>query len=87
MRSKGGAKPAIPCLTDSVDKLEGLGGKTRLNLLDVRRSVRNIDARAAVPDAAPNQITTGGTCIPLQAHALFGAMCLSLCLEALHVCV
>ncbi|KAL0051206.1 hypothetical protein WJX82_003759 [Trebouxia sp. C0006] len=58
MRSKGGVKPAIPCLTDPVDKLEGLGGKTRRNLLDVRRCVRNIDARAAVPAAAPNQITT-----------------------------
>ncbi len=63
MRSKGGVKPAIPCLTDSVDKLEGLGGKTRRNLLDVRRCVRNIDARAAVPAAAPNEITTGGTSI------------------------
>ncbi|DBB00042.1 TPA: hypothetical protein ACH3X1_013901 [Trebouxia sp. C0004] len=58
MRSKGGVKPAIPCLTDSVDKLEGLGGKTRRNLLDVRACVHNIDARAAVPSAAPNEITT-----------------------------
>ena len=76
MRSKGGVKPAIPCLTDPVDKLEGLGGKTRRNLLDVRRSVRNIDARAAVPAAAPNEITTG---TPLLA---FGAMCLLLCLTS-----
>ncbi|DBA71137.1 TPA: PSII 6.1 kDa protein [Trebouxia sp. C0005] len=58
MRSKGSVKPAIPCLTDPVDKLEGLGGKTRRNLLDVRKCVRGIDARAAVPAAAPNVITT-----------------------------
>jgi len=81
MRSKGGVKPAIPCLTDPVDKLEGLGGKTRLNLLDVRRCVRNIDARAAVPAAAPNVITTGGPCNSLLSFIAmchvpaFGAMC------------
>ena len=62
MRSKGGVKPAIPCLTDPVDKLEGLGGKTRRNLLDVRTCVRNIDGRAMVPHDAPNEITTGHLC-------------------------
>ena len=59
MRSKGGVKPAIPTLADPVEKLEGLGGKTRRNLLDVRRCVQNIDARASVPYHAPNEIITG----------------------------
>ncbi len=59
MRSKNSMKPAIPCLNDSVDKLEGLGGKTRRNLLDVRGCVRSIDARASVPHNAPNEIITG----------------------------
>lgn len=59
MRSKGGVKPAIPCLNDPVEKLEGLGGKTRRNLLDVRACVHNIDARAIVPLLAPNEIITG----------------------------
>ena len=59
MRSKGGVKPEIPCLADPVDKLEGLGGKTKQNLKDVRRCVRSLNSRAVVPTDAPNTITTG----------------------------
>ena len=59
MRSKGGVKPDIPCLTDPVDKLEGLGGKTKQNLKDVRKCVRSLNSRAVVPSEAPNTITTG----------------------------
>lgn len=61
MRSRHSVKPDIPLLTDSVDKLEGLGAKTKANLSDVRACVQHIDARAvpSVPGHAPNNITSG----------------------------
>lgn len=66
MRSRGSVKPDIPWLTDPVDKLEGLGTKTKANLRDVRACVLHIDARAvaSVPAHAPNNITTGMMPLP-----------------------
>ena len=61
MRSRSSMKPTIPLLNDPVEKLEGLGSRTKANLSDVRASVRHIDGRVAsmVPPNAPNNITTG----------------------------
>ena len=59
MRSKGSVKLPIPCLGDPVDKLEGLGSKTKRNLLSVRAGVRRIDARLQVPDECPDKVKTG----------------------------
>ena len=59
MRSKGSLKPAIPCLDDPVNKLEGLGEKTRRNLLDVRACAASLDFAGAVPDECCNTVTTG----------------------------
>lgn len=52
-------KLPIPCLGDPVDKLEGLGSKTKRNLLSVRAGVRRIDARLQVPDECPDKVKTG----------------------------
>ena len=84
MRSKGGVKPAIPCLTDPVDKLEGLGGKTRRNLLDVRTCVRNIDGRVLVPHDAPNEITTGDLCCCFCNQACTACRLIMLTVQHLH---
>ena len=61
MRSRNSVKPNIPFGKDSVDKLEGLGARTKMNLSDVRACVGHIDARAVVtvPKNAPNKIATG----------------------------
>ena len=44
-----------------MDKLEGLGARTKMNLSNVRACVGHIDARAVatVPQNAPNKIVTG----------------------------
>lgn len=84
MRSKGGVKPAIPWLTDSVEKLEGVGGKTRRNLLDVRRCARNIDACATVPPNAQNEIITGIAPRYCLRPSLFGYV--MWCLSAHSLC-
>lgn len=62
MRSKGSLKPNIPCLDDPVNKLEGLGEKTRKNLLDIRACAAMLQCETAVPDKCPNTVTTGITC-------------------------
>ena len=59
MRSKGSVKYSIPCLVDPVSKLEGLGVKTKKNLVNIRAGVRKIDARLEVPDGCPNEVKTG----------------------------
>ena len=59
MRSKASVKYSIPCLTDPVSKLEGLGTKTRKNLLNIRAGVRKIDARVGVPEDCPNEVKSG----------------------------
>lgn len=59
MRSKGGLKPLIPCLDDPVTKLEGVGDKTRRNLLDVRACAAALPFPAALPEDCPNTVTTG----------------------------
>jgi len=50
MRSKGNLKPSLPCLDDPVTKLEGLGEKTRRNLLDVRACAATLDFAGAIPE-------------------------------------
>lgn len=61
MRSRNSVKPHIPLGKDPVDKLEGLGARTKMNLSNVRACVGHIDARAVatVPNDAPNKIVTG----------------------------
>ena len=59
MRSKGSLKPVIPCLDDPVNKLEGLGEKTRRNLLEVRTCAASLDLAAYVPEECPDIVTTG----------------------------
>ena len=61
MRSRNSVKPGIPLGKDPVDKLEGLGARTKMNLSNVRVCVGHIDARAVatLPKDAPNKITTG----------------------------
>lgn len=59
MRSRHSVKPETPLSKDPVEKLEGLGARTKLNLSDVRACVRHIDGRVTVPIGAPNKITTG----------------------------
>ena len=61
MRSRNSVKPHIPLGKDPVDKLEGLGARTKMNLSNVRACVGHIDARAVatVPKDAPNKIVTG----------------------------
>ena len=70
MRSKSSVKPEIPLGTDSVDKLEGLGARTKINLSNVRACVRHIDSQAVatVPKEAPNKIVTGLVPKPHQPH-------------------
>ncbi|DBA71141.1 TPA: PSII 6.1 kDa protein, variant 3 [Trebouxia sp. C0005] len=58
MRSKGSLKPSLPCLDDPVTKLEGLGEKTRRNLLDVRACAATLDLAASIPQDCPNSVTT-----------------------------
>ncbi len=59
MRSKGSLKPSLPCLDDPVTKLEGLGEKTRRNLLDVRACVATLDLAGSIPQDCPNAVTSG----------------------------
>ena len=59
MRSKGSLKPPIPCLDDPVNKLEGLGEKTRRNLLDVHACATSLDLAASVPEDCRNTVNTG----------------------------
>ena len=59
MRSKGGLKPPIPCLDDPVTKLEGVGEKTRRNLMDVRACAAGLPFPATLPDDCPDTVTTG----------------------------
>lgn len=59
MRSKGCLKPLIPCLDDPVTKLEGLGEKTRRNLLDVRACAASLDFAGSVPPECRNSVATG----------------------------
>ena len=59
MRSKGSLKPVIPCLDDPVNKLEGLGEKTRRNLLEVRACAASLDLGSYVPQECPDRVTTG----------------------------
>ena len=59
MRSKGSLKPVIPCLDDPVNKLEGLGEKTRRNLLEVRACAAGLDLGSYVPQECPDRVTTG----------------------------
>lgn len=61
MRSRNSVKPYIPRGRDPVDKLEGLGARTKMNLSNVRVCVGHIDGRAVatVPQNAPNKIVTG----------------------------
>ena len=60
MRSKGSLKPIIPCMDDPVNKLEGLGEKTRKNLMDVRACAASLELTGLVPEDCPNSVTTGG---------------------------
>lgn len=60
MRSKGSLKPIIPCMDDPVNKLEGLGEKTRKNLMDVRACAASLELTGLVPEECPNSVTTGG---------------------------
>lgn len=59
MRSRHSVKPETPLSKDPVEKLEGLGARTKLNLSNVRACVCHIDGRVTVPIGAPNKITTG----------------------------
>ena len=59
MRSKGSLKPSLPCLDDPVTKLEGLGEKTRRNLLDVRACAATLDLAGSIPQDCPDSVTTG----------------------------
>lgn len=61
MRSKGSLKPLIPCMNDPVNKLEGLGEKTRRNLQDVRACAASLEMADAVPEDCRNTVTTGWT--------------------------
>jgi hypothetical protein len=70
MRSKGNLKPSLPCLDDPVTKLEGLGEKTRRNLLDVRACAATLDFAGAIPEECPNSVTTGKPVVLWQMHQL-----------------
>ena len=59
MRSKDSRKPLIPCLDDPVTKLEGLGERTRRNLLEVRACAASLDLSAYVPEECPDTVKTG----------------------------
>jgi len=59
MRSKGSLKPSLPCLDDPVTKLEGLGEKTRRNVLDVRACAATLDLAGSLPQDCPNSVTSG----------------------------
>ena len=58
MWSKGSLKPVISCL-EPVNKLEGLGEKTRRNLLEVRACAASLDLGSYVPQECPDRVTTG----------------------------
>ncbi|KAL0030750.1 hypothetical protein WJX77_004631 [Trebouxia sp. C0004] len=58
MRSKGTLKPSLPCLDEPVTQLEGLGEKTRRNLLNVRACAATLDLAASIPQDCPNSVTT-----------------------------
>ncbi len=70
MRSKGSLKPSLPCLDDPVTKLEGLGEKTRRNLLDVRACAATLDLAATIPQDCPNCVTTGKPAVLSHLHQL-----------------
>ena len=70
MRSKGGLKPHIPCLDDPVTKLEGVGEKTRRNLMDVRACAAGLPFPATLPDDCPDTVTTG-----ILHHCMPGICC------------
>lgn len=72
MRSKGSLKPLIPCLDDPVNKLEGLGEKTRRNLQDVRVCAASLEMADAVPEECRNTVTTGlSSSFPSPLHPPF----------------
>ena len=85
MRSKGSLKPLIPCLDDPVNKLEGLGEKTRRNLLDVRMCAASQEIADAVPDECRNTVTTG--CPPPFPPPHFYLLLLVLRLHSSWFCV
>jgi hypothetical protein len=70
MRSKGSLKPSLPCLDDPVTKLEGLGEKTRRNLLDVRACAATLDLAASIPQDCPNSVTTGKAAVLCHLHQM-----------------
>ena len=51
-------------------KLEGLGEKTRRNLLDVRACAATLDFAGAIPEECPNSVTTGKPVVLWQMHQL-----------------
>ena len=58
-RSKANFKPEICCLEDSVKLLEGLGERTRSNLLDVHQCAVDYSAEGSVPEECINTVETG----------------------------
>ena len=92
MRSKSSLKPLIPCSDDSVNKLEGLGEKTRRNLLDVRACAASLELAAAVPQECRNTVTTGWSPPlpppprppPLRAHRISAGPTLNESVVSMH---
>ena len=77
MRSKGSLKPSLPCLDDPVTKLEGLGEKTRRNVLDVRACAATLDLAGSLPQDCPNSVTSGKCAVLCCAVLCCAVLCSS----------
>ncbi len=86
MRSKGSLKPSLPCLDDPVTKLEGLGEKTRRNLLDVRACAATLDLAASVPQDCPDSVTTGKPAVLCCAVLCCAVLCCAVLCCAVLCC-
>lgn len=58
-RSKCNFKPAIVCLEDPLNRLEGLGTKTINRLQDVQLCIEDHGVEGTLPDIAVNKVETG----------------------------
>ncbi len=86
MRSKGSLKPSLPCLDDPVTKLEGLGEKTRRNLLDVRACAATLDLASSIPQECPNSVTTGKPAVLCCAVLCCAVLCCAVLCCAVLCC-
>jgi len=87
MRSKGSLKPSLPCLDDPVTKLEGLGEKTRRNVLDVRACAATLDLAGSLPQDCPNSVTSGKCAVLCCAVLCCAVLCCAVLCCAVLICI